>query len=90
MYAQDGYKIIVNKQNEIKTLTLEDLYKIFTGKKTTWENGAKIKLIIQKNGEYHREFILDVTKMKSVKFAQLWKKKIFTGRASHLRIADKD
>ena len=28
--------------------------------------------------------------MKSVKFAQLWKKKIFTGRSSNLRIAEND
>lgn len=88
--AQDGYKVIVNKNNEIKSLTLEDLYKIFTGKTSTWEKGEKIKIILQKKGDFHREFVRDIAGMNPGQFSRLWKQKIFTGRAPQLRFARND
>lgn len=77
-----SFSVIVHPDNPTPTLTAKDLKMIFLGEKTTWPDGQPLKVAALKKGEVHKEFLRDMVKLTPMKFAILWKQKIFTGSAT--------
>ena len=80
------YLIIVSKDNNITELSSKDLREIFLGDKITWKNGKRIQVAIVVKSEAQNEFLKNVVKKSPLQFSLHWKKLIFTGKASPIRI----
>lgn len=59
--ALDGIAIIVNKDNATEDLSLEDIKAIYTGTKTTWDDGSDIVVIGREAGSGTRDGFESVT-----------------------------
>lgn len=86
----EEYTIIVNKSNPVPDISPRDLEKIFLGKKSTWPEGQRIRISVFKRGDVHKEFLKDIVKMNPTQFSVYWKKLVFTGKASPLKICKND
>jgi len=82
--------IITNPANDTVSLTQDELRKIFTGKKRSWQNGNRIMIILMKRGSLHDHFLEEVVKQNSTQFSIAWKKLIFTGKAPLLNYAQSE
>ncbi len=81
------YAVIVHPSNPVDSITAGDLGKIYLGEKTTWSDGQQIKVVSLRKGEAHTEFLKDIVKLGALKFATLWKRKIFTGSGTGTHIS---
>lgn len=88
-FASD-FAIVVNPENPNHKIALEELRKIFLGKKINWDSGKKIKIAALKEGDLHKEFLQEVLNMNAVQFSLVWKKKLFTGKNTQLRLFKDD
>ena len=78
--AQAGSVIIItNKDVPASSLSLDELARIFLGKKTTWQNGKKIAPICLKSGKAHESFLRSYLDMNPSQFDIFWKQAVFTG-----------
>jgi ABC-type phosphate transport system substrate-binding protein len=84
------FAIVVNSENQTDNLALEEVKKIFLGKKINWDTGGKIKIAALKEGDLHKEFLQEILKMNPVQFSLVWKKKLFTGKNTQLRLFKDD
>ena len=73
--------VIVNKDVAETTMTQKDIEAIFLGKKTKWDNKAKITILTLKSGDVHTAFVTDYVNSTAAKFKSHWKKQVFTGKA---------
>ena len=81
VYAQDSQiTFIANESVPLSSITIKDLQKIFLGKKTSWEDGSKIRFVLFDDEAAHTAFLEKIGKTES-KFRNYWKKKVFTGKA---------
>ncbi|UCH96535.1 MAG: substrate-binding domain-containing protein [Candidatus Aminicenantes bacterium] len=81
-----SFAVIVHPDNPGQTLTAKELKMIFLGEKTTWPDKQPLKVAALKKGDTHKEFLKDIVKISPMKFAVLWKHKIFTGSAAGTHI----
>jgi ABC-type phosphate transport system substrate-binding protein len=81
-----NYAIIVHKGNPESEISSRELKRIFLGKKTTWPNGDKIEIAVLREGDVHKEFLKDVVGKSPLQFSLYWKRFIFTGTATPLKI----
>ena len=52
-----NFIIVVNPENQNGKMEIEEVKKIFLGKKINWESGGKIKIAVLKEGDLHKEFL---------------------------------
>lgn len=73
------FVLITNKANATASISKQDAKKIFLGKKTTWEDGSKIEILILPDSTAHKPFIKTVVGKSPSQFEMFWKKAVFTG-----------
>lgn len=71
---------IVNEANPQKSITKEDIKRIYLGRKKTWDNGRRIKAATLPYGSHELNLLTEVFLAKTVRdFAFYWSRKIFSG-----------
>jgi len=81
MYAQEGYKLIVNSDNDIESLSTKEVSKIFLKKTDKWSDGSKIVPVDQVSENVVRKnFTKNIHKKNVAAIKAYWQKKIFSGR----------
>lgn len=78
--SADEVKIIAHKDIKIDTVAAEFISKLYLGKTKKWADGTKAVPVILKDDKAHPEFLGTYVKKSVSKFANHWKKLIFTGR----------
>ncbi|MDY6935375.1 MAG: hypothetical protein SVZ03_14265 [Spirochaetota bacterium] len=71
--TKDNVVVIVHKSRP--KLTDNQIRLIFTGYMTTWPNGGKIRVMINRNDAIKEKFINNYLNMSVAKFNNLWTKK---------------
>jgi ABC-type phosphate transport system substrate-binding protein len=89
IFAGD-FSVVVNKANDVSSISKGDLKKIYLGKKTTWPNGNTIKVAALKKGPAHTAFLKAVVKKAPSAFSLLWKKAVFTGTGNPPKFFDNE
>ncbi len=73
-------RIVVSKENKIRSMTTDDLTRVFLGKKTLWDSGTRIVPAMPEEESPAGELFLSVTLKKSVsQFRAYWKRLLFSG-----------
>ena len=73
-------RIVVSKENKIRSMTTDDLTRIFLGKKTLWDSGTRIVPAMPEEESSAGELFLSVTLKKSLsQFRAYWKRLLFSG-----------
>ena len=72
--------VIANNSVPVDALSKEKLKNIYLGKKSQWDNGNKIVVVMLKKGPVHENFIKNMVKKSAAQFSSFWKKLIFTGK----------
>ncbi len=76
--AQD-LVLVVHPGNSQAAITRQDVKNIFLGKKSSWDDGRSIDMVVQAAGPLHEAFSLEVLGKSPQQFATYWKKALFTG-----------
>jgi ABC-type phosphate transport system substrate-binding protein len=71
--------LIIHPNNSNAPISQQDIKNIFLGKKTHWDNGNRIKIVVQKRGHAHDSLLKNTIGMTSVSFRNYWRKRVFTG-----------
>ena len=80
-------RIVVSKENKIRSMTTDDLTRIFLGKKTLWDSGTRIVPAMPEEESPAGELFLSVTLKKSVsQFRAYWKRLLFSGGGAVPRV----
>lgn len=72
---------IVNTTSGVASLTSDQVKDLFLGKKTSWDDGSKVVVIIVKGGSESESLFKFLGKSEQ-QFQTTWKKIIFTGKGS--------
>lgn len=72
---------IVHGSSSIGVMSEDEFKDYFTGKKTTWPDGARVIVVTLKVGSSHDALLKQLGKNES-QFSTGWKKLVFTGRGS--------
>lgn len=79
--------LIVNSAVGI-TMIDEDTFKeIYLGKKTSWDDGSRVVVVVLKDGPTH-EHLLQRLNKSSPQFLTGWKKLVFTGKGTMPEMVD--
>jgi ABC-type phosphate transport system substrate-binding protein len=80
--AQDGaFKVIVNRSNDVASLSSDDVAKYFMKAKTKWPSGEAVKPVDQRADSPVRSTFTKTMHNKSVTAIQsFWRAQIFVGR----------
>lgn len=81
---------ICNPSIKSSQLTKKEISKIFFGKKIEWEDKSRITVVLQKNSAVHNSFLEEYIHQSPSRFDNYWKRQIFTGKASSLKIFGND
>lgn len=76
--AEDSI-LVVHRNNQVFNLPLEEVRKIFLGKKSFWDNGESIDVFLQEKGEVHEDFVSDILRKSPRQFTMYWKHILFSG-----------
>ena len=80
-------RIVVSKENKIRSMTTDDLIRIFLGKKTLWDSGTRIVPAMPEEESPAGELFLSQTLKKSVsQFRAYWKRLLFSGGGTVPRV----
>ena len=78
--ARAPVRVIVNKEQPDTRLGLNDLERIYLGKKTLWDNGQRIApAMLEDSNESAEAFMVDVLHKTSSQFRAFWKRQLFSG-----------
>jgi ABC-type phosphate transport system substrate-binding protein len=78
--VDNSLRIVVNKENKIASLSIDDLQRIFLGKKTLWESGTRIVPAMPEEESAAGSAFLSGTMQRSVsQFRTYWKRLLFSG-----------
>ena len=75
----DEVVLVVHKQNPVSSLKLEEIRKIFLGKKSFWGNGESIDVFLQGKSEIHASFVSKNLRKSPRQFDMYWKHILFSG-----------
>ena len=78
--------VIVNKSVTTTTLSKTTIADIYKNKKSRWNNGDRIFVVILKSGSICDAFAKDILSMTQARLINVWKKVIFTGVGTPPRI----
>lgn len=73
--------IIVNPKTGSAAMSEDEIRDIFLGKRTTWDDGSKVVVVVLKDGVSHAALMKLLGKSPS-QFSTGWKKLVFTGKGS--------
>jgi ABC-type phosphate transport system substrate-binding protein len=77
--AAADFVVVVNRDNPVDSLDRDEVKKIFLGRKTFWDDGAGIDVILQEEGEVHQNFVLEIVHKSPRQFEMYWKMALFSG-----------
>jgi len=80
---------IVNGGSATATLSADQVKDYFLGKKTSWEDGSKVVIVVVKDGSTNEALLARLGK-NSQQFQTGWKKLVFTGKAAMPEQVDTD
>jgi ABC-type phosphate transport system substrate-binding protein len=72
--------IIANESVLTSTLASDDIKQIFLGKRSTWDNGAKIVIVVQDRTDASDLFFKTYIMKNAYQYDIYWKKQVFTGK----------
>jgi ABC-type phosphate transport system substrate-binding protein len=73
--------VLVNNGVAVTTVSEDDLKDIFLGKKTTWDDGSKVVVVVLKEGPSSDALMKRLNKS-AQQFITGWKKLVFSGKGS--------
>ena len=77
----ETFKIIVNKSNSVKSISSNDLKKVFLKKETRWADDTKIYPVdLTESSKTRENFTKEIHEKKVSAIKAYWQKQIFTGR----------
>lgn len=78
--AQTGdIAVVVNEKNPVKSLTSQEVRKIFSGDRRSWPGGQPIKLFVRTPGARERTVLLKMLGMSESEYKNYWAAKVFRG-----------
>ena len=72
--------LVSNKNVPADSISKDMVKDIFLGKKTTWDNGQKIKFVVLKGSDTHKAFLKAYIKKTPSQFERYWRTQVFTGK----------
>jgi ABC-type phosphate transport system substrate-binding protein len=78
--------VIAHNSVPVERLEREAVAEIYLGTRTKWDNGAKIRVVMLKEGTTHEKFVQDIVKTTPAKLRDVWKKVVFTGTGTPPKI----
>ncbi len=75
------------QSDSLEFTTVADIYK---DRKTKWDNGDTIRVVMLKKGATHDTFVRDIVGTTPAKLKKLWKKVVFTGAGTPPKILKKE
>lgn len=78
-FAEDT--LIVHGGSAVATLSADQAKDLFLGKKTTWEDGSKVIVVVVKSGASN-DGLMGLVGKNAQQFTTGWKKLVFTGKGS--------
>ena len=81
--------LIVNSASAVSGVNADQLKDYFLGKKTAWDDGSKVVVVVVKEGS-SSDALLSRLGKNSQQFMTGWKKLVFTGKASMPEQVDSD
>lgn len=82
--------IIANENVPASSLAGDDIKQIFLGRKTTWDNGAKIVFVVQDGTDASNSFLKTYIMKNAYQYDIYWRKQVFTGRGKPPRSFSSD
>jgi ABC-type phosphate transport system substrate-binding protein len=73
--------IIVNPAVTVGSIGEDSLKDLFLGRKTTWDDGSRVVVVVLKEGASH-EALMHVLGKNPQQFLTSWKKLVFTGKGA--------
>jgi len=73
--------VIVNPSLQLAALDEDTLKDIYLGKKTSWDDGSRVVVVVLKEGPSHDHLLQRLNKS-SPQFLTGWKKLVFTGKGT--------
>lgn len=75
-----GFKVVVNAGNAVARIDKDDLARIYLGKKTLWDSGARITpALADEGGPIGLAFLDDVIEKSLSQYRAYWKRLLFSG-----------
>lgn len=87
--AQD-IKLIANPDVQVDALSAADVKNIFLGKKTNWDNGAKITFFISEETATHKAFLKSYVGESAARYKKIWRRRVFSGRGKAPKSSSSD
>jgi ABC-type phosphate transport system substrate-binding protein len=78
--------VIAHSSVPVERLEREAVAEIYLGTRTKWDDGAKIRVVMLKEGTTHETFVRDIVKTTPAKLRDVWKKVVFTGTGTPPKI----
>ncbi|MFC2140399.1 substrate-binding domain-containing protein [Candidatus Auribacterota bacterium] len=85
-FAKSEVIIIASNDVSINKLDRSTIANIYLGKKTKWENGMRIRVVMLKKGATHESFSHNIVQKTPARISTIWKKAIFTGTGTPPKI----
>jgi ABC-type phosphate transport system substrate-binding protein len=80
-YTQSNIKVIVNENNDVTSISSEQLSRLFLKKTTKWDNGIKVSPVdLAANSDVRETFTNSIHGKSISAINAYWQKKIFTGK----------
>jgi ABC-type phosphate transport system substrate-binding protein len=81
--------VIVNPALPLATLDEETLRDIYLGRKTSWDDGSRVVVVVLKEGSSYNH-LLQLLNKSSAQFLTGWKKLVFTGKGTMPEMVDSE
>jgi ABC-type phosphate transport system substrate-binding protein len=81
--AQDGARVIVSHDVEISVITQAEVARIYLGKKTFWDSGARISpSLLDEKSPFTESFLEENLKKTVRQYRAYWKRHLFSGQGT--------
>ena len=81
--------IVLNGASTVSVMTSDQAKDLFLGKKSSWDDGSKVVVVVAKDGP-GSDSVMKLVGKSEQQFQTAWKKLIFTGKGSMPEMADSD
>ncbi len=72
--------VIVNVHNPLTSISMSDLYKVFSGEKQSWSASMPVFVVVRAPQARERDVLLNrLLKMSESEYKQYWVKKVYSG-----------
>ena len=82
MSAYADIIVIVNSGTNVTAIDQNVLKDIYTGKKTVWDDGARISFFNMEAGETQEAFLKLFVNKSVIQYSNFWKRELFLGKAA--------